>query len=105
LENKGKLITFIGFAMRAGKYKIGTNAVATLKKANLVIVCETASENTKKESQKLAKKLGAPLMETVGIPLSELTHRDNSKVMAITDQSLAKAVTDNSEKYLRVRIF
>ena len=54
MENN-KAYTFIGFAMRTMKYKVGMNACQTLKKANLVIVCKSASENTVKEAVKLAK--------------------------------------------------
>lgn len=103
MESKSKLATFIGFAVRTGRYKIGVNAVATLKKANLMIVCDSASENTKKESEKLSKKLRVPLYQTVECTLEELVHRENAKVMAITDKDLAKAVTDNCEKYLIAR--
>ena len=90
--------------MRTGKFKIGTNAVQTLKKAYLVIVCQTASENTKKDSEKIAKRFNAPLLETVNKTLSELTHKENAKVMAIADQSLAQAIIDNSENYFIARI-
>ncbi len=98
MENKSKAQTFIGFVMRTGRFKIGVNAVYTLKKANLLIVCKSASENTKKESIKLSKRLSAPLLETVNDTLEELTKRENAKVMAITDKDLAKAIIDNSEK-------
>lgn len=104
METKTKVETFIGFAMRTGKFKIGTNAVQTLKKAYLVLVCNTASENTKKESEKLARKFNAPLLETVFKTLSELTFKENAKIMAIADKSLAKAIIDNSEKYFIARI-
>ena len=97
MENKTKAETFIGFSIRARKAKIGTNAVATLKRANLVIVCKTASENTKKEAEKLATKFRCPLLETKNSLLSDLTHKDNTKVMAIADTALAKAIIDNSE--------
>ena len=98
MENKAKAETFIGFAMRTGKFKIGTNAVQTLKHAYLVIVCKTASENTKKESEKLARKFHAQLLETVDRPLSEYVHRENAKVMAIVDKSLSKAILSNLEE-------
>ncbi len=99
-----KAYTFIGFAMRTGKYKIGLNAVQTLKRAFLVIVCRSASENTKKESEKLAKKFHAPLIETVADDLADITFRENAKVMAIADNALSKAILDNLEKYFIVRI-
>lgn len=96
MEKTNKVKTFIGFAMRTGKFRIGTNAAATLKKASLVIVCHTAAENTKKEADKLAKKFHAPVLETVTTTLSELTHRENAKIMAIADKNLSQAILENS---------
>lgn len=104
MENKSKAETFIGFAMRTGKFRIGANAAATLKKAYLVIVCKTASENCKKEAEKLAKKLRCSLLETVTKTLDEMTHKENAKIMAIADEGLAKAIKDNSEKDFIARI-
>ena len=98
MDNKSKAETFIGFVMRTGKFRIGANAAATLKRAELMIVCRTASDNTKKEAEKLAKKFGCPLIEPTKKTLDELTHRENAKVMAITDKSLSNAILSNSEK-------
>ncbi len=105
MENKGKAETFLGFAIRAGKFRIGANSLETLKRADLVIVCKTASDNTKKHAEKLAKKLNAKLLETVNKSLSEMAHKDNAKIMAVLDQSLAKGIIDNSEKYFVARNF
>lgn len=98
MENKSKAETFIGFAMRTGKFRIGANAAATLKRAQLIIVCSSASENTKKEADKLAKKFHCPIIEPIQKTLEQLTHRDNAKVMAIADKSLSQAILSNSEK-------
>lgn len=97
MDNKGKAETFIGFAMRTGKFRIGANASATLKKAFLIIVCNSASENTKKDADKLAKKFGCPIIQTKEKTLEEITHRENAKVMAIADKSLSLAIFSNSE--------
>ncbi len=98
METKSKAQTFVGFAVRARKCKIGTNAAYTYKRADLVIVCRSASENTKLEALKLARKFNCPLLETVSLTLEELTHKENAKVMAVADKALAKAILDNSEK-------
>ena len=94
---KSKAETFIGFAMRTGRFRIGVNASATLKKANLVIVCKTASENTLKDADKLAKKFVCPILITKEKTLEEYTRRENGKVMAVVDRELSKAILDNSE--------
>ena len=97
METKSKADTFIGFAMRAGKYKIGAGAVGTLKKAHVIIVCETAAENSVKEALKLARRLHAKLFKTNGIKLEDITHRENAKIMALTDHALSKAFCENAE--------
>ena len=95
MEKKTKAQTFIGFAIRAKKYRIGMNAVQTLKSINLLIVCCSASENTIKDAKKIASKYHCPMLITNEIKLEEITYKENSKVMAITDRALAKAILDN----------
>ena len=95
MENKSKVETFIGFSMRARKCKIGVNAIATLKRANLLILCKSASENTKKDAIKLARKLNAKLILTVSKNLSDYTHVENGKLIAILDRELANAIMKN----------
>lgn len=102
--DKTKAETFIGFAMRTGNFRIGANAAATLKRASLMIVCRTASENTKKDAEKLAKKFKCPLIEPVTKTLDDLTHRENAKVMAISDKKLSEAILNNLEKDFIARI-
>ena len=38
------------------------------------------------------------MLVTVSKTLEELTHRENAKVMAVSDTALAKAIIVNSEK-------
>jgi ribosomal protein L30E len=104
LENKSKAETFIGFAIRTGKFRIGTNAVQTLKRAYLMIVCSSASQNTKEQAEKIAKKFHCQLIETVSTTLEQLTHRENAKVMAIADKNLSVAILENMEKDFIARI-
>jgi hypothetical protein len=89
---KSRSETFVGFAIKSGKCKIGTGAVETLRRAELVIVCNTASENTKKQAKKLANRLNAKLYTTVNKTLSQITFKENSKMMAILDLALANAI-------------
>ena len=96
MEKKTKAETFVGFIVRSGKYRVGLNSVASLKSAFLIIVCHTASENSKKEAKSLANKLHCPLLITKEKPLEDLIFRANVKIMAVTDRGLAKAVIENS---------
>ncbi len=95
MEVKSKAETFIGFAMRARACKIGGNACNTLKKANLIIVCNTTGENTVKEALKLARRFRCKIIKCTDKPLAEYAHRENAKVMAITDLKLSEAIIAN----------
>ena len=97
MENKTKAQTFIGFAIRARKCKIGMNALQTLKTINLMICCKSASDNTKKQAKKIAEKYRCPLLLTTRKTLEELTFKENAKVMAVSDKALSKAILDNLE--------
>ena len=98
MENKTKAQTFIGFTIRTGKFRIGLNAVQTLKKIKLLIVCKSASENTKDKAKSIKNKYACPMLITVSHTLDQLTSKENAKVMAVTDDALAKAIIENSEK-------
>ncbi len=100
MQTKSKLETFIGFIIRSKKYKIGGNAINTLKKANMIIVCESASENTVELAKKFGKRFNCEVYKTVEKPLQEYTFIENGKIMAVTDKTLAKAVRDDMEKDL-----
>ena len=97
---KSKAFTFIGFAIKARKVKMGVNAVATLKRAEILIVCHTASENTVKDAVSLAKRLNAKLYMLNEVNLSDVTFKDNCKLIAITDKPLSEAIIKSDERRL-----
>ena len=97
MESKSKAETFVGFVMRTGRFKIGGNAIATMKRAYLILVCRSAGDNTLKDASKFAKKFGCRLYQTKDKLLEEYTHRENAKVMAISDKALASAIADAAE--------
>ena len=96
MDSTNKFATFVGFAVRTGRFKTGVNAVATLKRADLILISADTGESTLKEGIKLAKRFKCPVYKTVR-PLEELTHKDNAKVMAVFDKKLAKAIVENGE--------
>lgn len=96
-----KLNTFMGFVMKTGKYKIGLNAIATLKRALLIIVCDSASLNTKKEAIKFSARFHCPAY-IAKTPLEELTHRQNAKIMAIYEKKLTLAIIENCGVQLEI---
>ena len=97
MENKTKAQTFVGFAVRSRKFKIGLNACATMKRAELMIICKTASENSKKEGLSLSKKLRCELICFKDEKLEDLVHRENAKIMAISDKALANAIKKEAQ--------
>ena len=97
-----KIFTYVGFAKRAQKLKAGTNAIKTLKKdVYLMLVCETASPNAIKESEKLSERFGCPLYKTCGFTLENLINKENCKIVAILEPQLAKAIISNAGEDLK----
>jgi len=98
---KSKILTFIGFSIRARKLRAGANAVATLKKANVLIICHTASKNAYDEAIKLCKKFNAPLIESKTYKIEELVRKENCKLVAIQDESLGNAILQNLDEHFQ----
>ena len=90
-----KAITFLGFAQRKRAVVKGFNAVAYQKRACLLILCSRATENAVKEAKSLSKKFHAPLLISKQ-PLEELVHKENCKLIAVTDKDLARAILENT---------
>ena len=101
MANRSKIETFIGFAIRARAFVSGSNSIATVKKAYLLLLCESASDNTKKLAQKYCKKLRCDVVLT-HIPLEELCGKQNCKMAVITDKNLANAVLVNKDENFSV---
>ena len=105
METKSKAETFIGFSVRAGKCRFGAGTIETLKRAKIIICCETAAHSSRQIAAKLARKFNCPLYVTQGITLEKLAHKENSKILAITDAGLAQAVADNADgKLIRISL-
>lgn len=86
-----KLETYLGFARRAGKLTLGVNAVSTLKGGVYLLVADTsASENTKKEIEKLANRFQVPVVWTEG--LETLAGKEFCKIAALKEEHLAEAI-------------
>lgn len=93
-----KIISYIGFAIKSNNCIAGqTPLKKTKKQLNLIICCNTASDNLKNLAKNLANKNNCELIIT-SIPLETLTHIDNIKIIGITDESLSKSIINNKEK-------
>jgi hypothetical protein len=98
-----KLEGYIGLAIRAGKVVFGIDNVANYNKKMFgIVICKTLSQNTRDQVIALADKKRLGLCETNGVNLNQLTHRENNKVIAITNKGLYNEVVKNSGEYLVV---
>lgn len=90
--NETKIKSYIGFAIRMRKYVFGVDGIRTDKHKQYVIVYDDSlAENSLSKLKSHAEKKQIPLLK-VCFSLSELTKRENVKVVAISDKSLAEAI-------------
>lgn len=101
MEKRSKAETFIGFSVKARALVTGSDAVNGLRKAYLILLCKSASENTAKLAAACAARLNCPLM-TCNIPLQDLCNKTNCKIAAVTDKNLASAIIDNRDENFSV---
>ena len=96
-----KIISYIGFAIRARKVKLGVNAAGTAKQGmiKLIVLCHTASENTVKEAISIAKKHHAKIVLSKTYSVEDIVYKQNCKLVAILDKGLAKAISDNLNEH------
>ena len=95
-----KIISYLGFAMRARKLRLGVNAIAAEKKRiYLLVLCATASENTKKDALSMASKLHAKLVVSNFYRVEDLVNKENCKLIAVLDRELSKAILTNLNEH------
>ncbi|MCI5819179.1 MAG: hypothetical protein MRZ86_01135 [Acidaminococcus sp.] len=86
--NKQKIVTYLGFAQKAGKVVLGVDNITKKKKRYpLILVCDSASERTKKEILNFG---GTSVFETSNV--AELANKQGCKVIAVVDENLANAI-------------
>ena len=95
---RSKAESYIGFCRKAGKLTCGANAIEVQKKGiYLLLLCQSASDNTKKNAQRLAMKFGCALLVSEGKRLEQLVGKENCKLAAVRDEWLAKAILSCAE--------
>ena len=93
-----KIKTYIGFALKKGSVVFGLDNIRKKPSAIcLVLVCETASEKTVKETEFFCCKNKIPLVLRA-VSVAETVGRQGVKILALTDKSLAEAVLRNTDK-------
>lgn len=98
MENK-KYLTYLGFALKAGKCAVGSYAcqsVLKVGKAKVMLCSRLASERTQEKFRTLCgERVPFFLVEE---DLSQVTGRAGN-LFAVSDEHLAQAIIDNLERY------
>ena len=88
---ENKIATYLGFARRAGKLALGVNAAQACKRGVYLLVADSsASENTKKEIEKLAARFSCPVVFVT--ELENMVGKALCKLAAVREEQLARAI-------------
>ena len=88
---QSKLGTYLNFCKRAGKLTLGVNAAKAARgRAYLLVADAAASDNTKKEIEKLSKKFTCPVIWVND--LASLVHKEACKLALVAEEHLAAAI-------------
>ncbi len=92
-----KINSYVGFAIKARKILVGQSQIKQnkTKQIHCILVCSSASDNLKDLAKNVAEKFGAEVI--IVNDLEQITHKDGIKIIAITDESLGKAIIQNKE--------
>ena len=93
-----KIISYIGFAIKAKKFIAGQSPLKHnyKEKISVILVCNTASDNLKNLAKNIATKNECEVIITK-VELEQLTNLKDIKIIGITDESLGKAIINNKE--------
>ena len=93
-----KIISYLGFAQKSNNCIMGQTALKkTTKQLELVLVCDSASENLKDLAKHLAGKHKCEVIISK-VKLEELVRFNDIKIIGLTDENLSKAIVENKEK-------
>ena len=88
-----KIITYLGFCIRARKIVFGVDEIETLRKgAYLLIVDGGLGASSLKTVVKASEKLACPLLVTESGALGEHLQRPAVKAVALKEKNLAAAI-------------
>ncbi len=89
-----KVVTLMGFAIRAGKVIFGTDAIERYhRRKQLILVDKSLSLNSREKLVRDNKSV--PIVLSTSVTLADLTHRDGVKAIALTDKQMAQAILNN----------
>ena len=92
LENKSKINSYIGLAMRSGRILLGEDKISErLNSCVVVLIDEGATEKYK--SRLMSKCTNIPAFVIEGV--TSAVHREQVLAIGITDSGLGNAILDN----------
>ena len=88
-----KIESLIGFAVKAGKIIYGIDNIETMhKKRFLIVACNSLSERSLNHLKDYAQNKRLPMIRFKNKLLEEAIHKENCKVIAITDKQMSQAI-------------
>lgn len=98
----GKIESYIGFAIRARKIRLGSGAISTLRGGvDLLILDGTAAKNSQRLALKFKNRFGCPLVVCES-GFDKIVNKPECKIAAICDKSLSGAILDNLDGNFRL---
>lgn len=89
---QSKISSYIGFAVKSGAAVFGADAIERCKKrVCLVIFSSDISERSKRNALALAEKNSAAVMIAEEGGVEAAAHKQNCKLIALTDKNLSEA--------------
>ena len=107
IEETPRILSYLGFAKKAGKLVSGAgnteNALKSMK-AKLILISGTASANTKKHFSDMANYRNVPVYILEGDNLGCAIGKEEHKTVCITDAGFAMAVIKEINLNLGVKV-
>ncbi len=101
---KSKIESYVGFALRARKIRLGSGAISTLRGGvELLIMDGGAAKNSQRLALKFKNRFSCPLV-VCETGFADLVGKPDCKIAAICDKSLAGAILDNLDGNFRLYV-
>jgi len=93
-----KIKSYIGFAKKSGKIKIGTDNILAYKKNSVIILSQSISDNAKNKLNNHSNKTKSKLVCIKKELMNEILDSDSILAVSIVDENLALACLDFIKK-------
>ena len=97
MQNSDKIRSYLGIAARANKIVFGTERILMNKSVPVIVLGADAMQNTAKRIKNYAERPNSPVVTLENGTIEEIFKKQNCKVVAVTDVSLANAIIENAK--------